>query len=258
MEINEKFSELLNEIEKQESQIEEIARQLEESGSLDETMEIYLENTREQLRQRKLELIAEFQPNIEPIKIEIQDGEVSPKAKEHPNTPSSFSNRTNKYPLYSVHEIEVEKLPTIEKKSISERLPPISPNRSFNVYSPSNKKEFFTNKNFFFSSADAGLNLNNDEEEYKKLSKEYQECREIMNTAHETMLMIKEKLLELKEMEIENKMNCFENSINNKRGGIEEWNQSWECGKGMKKPPKSQTKTGDQFSFGMRKIVFGI
>lgn len=258
MEINEKFAELLNEIEKQEYQIEEIARQLEESGSLDEAMETYLESTREQLRQRKLELISEFQPKSEPMKIEIHDGEVSPKAKERPNTPSSFSNRTNKYPLYSVHEIEVEKLPCIQQKSVSEHLPPISSNKSFNSYSfPSNQNEFPPSKNFNFCSTGAvsGLNLNNDEEEHKKLSKEYQECREIMNTAHETMLMIKEKLLEFKEMEIENKMNYFENSINNKRGGFEEWNESWADDKGQKKPPKSQVKEGKDLSEGMKIIV---
>ena len=245
MEFNEKLAELLKEIKKQEEQIEDIARNLEESGNLDESMEVYLENSREQLRKRKQELIEEFNPKASKLKIEITEGDESPVAKERPNTPSAFLNALDKYPLYSVHEIEVEKWSPIErepKKHGSVRAPSPATTKcaprkfSFpdNIDELSNRQSCYITNRFKHENKSQ---IQIYQEEQKKLIKEYQECRDIMIQAHETMLEIKERLLEIKEMEIESKLSQYKHSVNSKRGGFDLEDEHQDD-----KPPKKPLK----------------
>lgn len=246
MEFNEKLAELLREIEKQEEQIEDIARNLDESGNLDQAMETYLENSREQLRKRKQEIIDEFNPKGSKLKIEINEGDESPIAKERSNTPRDFLNAVEKYPLYSVHEIEVEKWSPIErklkKKHGSVRAPSPATTKcaprkfSFpdNINELSNRQSCYITNRFKHENKSQILIY---QEEQKKLMKEYQECRDIMIQAHETMLEIKERLLEIKEIEIESKLSQYKHSVNSKRGGFDLEDEHLDD-----KPPKKPLK----------------
>ena len=117
MELDERYNALMSEIIKQEELIENYANKLEDAGNIDPTIEEYLQNTREELRQRKLKLIEEFTPkekslkNSSNIRISINEGDDSPKVKAKCNTPNAFKNRAEKFPFYSVHKIEVVKNP---------------------------------------------------------------------------------------------------------------------------------------------------
>lgn len=116
---NEKFETLMNEITKQEAIIEDYADKLEAAGNIDPSIEDYLNNAREELRKKKETLIDEFKkpPKKEltkPLKfskLSIDDAEDSPKVKVKSATPKfSSSTRVEKFPFYSVHEIEAEKV----------------------------------------------------------------------------------------------------------------------------------------------------
>jgi hypothetical protein len=215
MEFTQKLQELLKEIENQEQQIENYAKTLEESGSLDESMELYLENSRNQLKARKKELMEEFKPKKPTLKIELAEGEHSPIAKERSNTPTSFLLAANKYPFYSVHDIAAEKWSSINQ----DQKKPSSARGASPSTTKSNPRKFsFPEKPRKIQAKPLESEMLALQEERKKLEKEFQECREIMNVAQETWLLIKERLLEIKEMEIENKFNQFKHSVNSRRG----------------------------------------
>ena len=115
---DEKFETLMNEITKQEAVIEAYAEKLETAGNIDPSIEDYLNNARDELRQRKVKLLEEFQPKTDktgtkieknPLAISIEEGEFSPKVKVKCTTPNSSQSRAEKFPFYSVHKIEADK-----------------------------------------------------------------------------------------------------------------------------------------------------
>jgi hypothetical protein len=128
MSLSEKFEEILSQITAQEENIEKIANDYEQSGNMDPSFEDYLFQIRSELKQRREAIMSNFRPKVEPIQIETSKNhlkseppaENSPKAKIKSNTPTSTSSRTEKFPFYSVHQIEVDKnKPNLFKKMTS-------------------------------------------------------------------------------------------------------------------------------------------
>lgn len=274
MELNDRFSALMSEIQKQEEVIENYARKLDEEGNIDPSIEEYLTNAREELQQRKAKLIEEFRPKDEAKQSltssrqprpSTNEGELSPKAKGKCNTPGPKSSRAEKFPFYSVHKIEVEKNQVGPKNIFKNNTgTPRGNSPSAARYSPKNNPgpEMIQRKRTFefpdtleeiASSTDCSTNyeVSND---YNADFIKFQKMRELRNWAHEEMLKQKELLLKRKEKDLEAMMHYIEsNSITLRRGnysetddvidGLDSEKQNFTCFSTCPiKPPKSPQK----------------
>ncbi|OMJ73751.1 hypothetical protein SteCoe_27495 [Stentor coeruleus] len=242
MELDDRFSALMSEIQKQEEVIENYARKLDEDGNIDPSIEEYLTNAREELQQRKVKLIEEFKPkdeakqslNLRKSRPSTNEGEFSPKAKSKCNTPGPKSSRAGKLPFYSVHKIEVEKNQVGPKNIFKNNQgTPRGNSPSASRYSPKNnpgpemiqrKKtfEFHDTLEEIASSTDCSTTyeVSND---YNADFIKFQKMRELRNWAHEEMLKQKELLLKRKEKDLEAMMHYIEsNSITLRRGNYSE------------------------------------
>ena len=240
MSLDDRFEVLLSEITKQEEIIENYANKLEEAGNIDPNIEEYLKNTREELQERKQKLIEEFKPverskKLTPLNLSITNEEDSPKIKNKANTPNSVTSRVEKFPFYSVLEIEIEKSPALPK-DIFKKHQDLSRGNSPSAlrYSPINSlspniknKQIEINDNLYseFSSTQCSFSnfdrINDSSLEYSEYSRKYQELREIKNKVHEEMLLLKEKMLNEKESRLEAMMQYIESkSVTLKRGNF--------------------------------------
>ncbi|OMJ86258.1 hypothetical protein SteCoe_12239 [Stentor coeruleus] len=243
MELNERFTTLMSEINKQEEVIENYAKKLEEDGNFDQSMEDYLSKAREELQDRKAKIIEEFRSkeenkqslsNTRFSRPSINEGEVSPKAKGKCNTPGPKSSRAEKFPFYSVHKIEVEKTPVGPKNIFKNNTnTPRGNSPSAARYSPKHNPgpqlvqrkmtfEFNDTLEEVASSTDCST-TNEINSEFNADFIKYQKLRELRNWAHEEMLKQKECLLKKREKELDAMMRYIEsNSITLRRGNYSE------------------------------------